>query len=400
MSKIVDLDDILEDCQRVVDVALGEAHGGLDADDILVDATFAGQDLPLHHLVEHFEHGLVVGLLGGPVLHELDSDHESLAPHVSNEPGLRLDPLEPGHQPLAHDFGPFLQFLLIDDPKILESNRAGDGVRPERAEELLAPERVRDLLGGDHCGQGVAISDALGHGHDIGGGAPLQAAPVVGAQPAEASLHLVSNADAMVLADGLIGGFEEIIRHGVDAARAHERLADEPCDPTVAGGSDTLLELTDIVGSLVRPLEVAAVFAREPDLLNALPLFSGAGPIPNVGDGDGRPVVAVAQGVKLVVPGGQPGKRHGRVVGLGARAHQEDPVEAGRAAFGQGLGVHHLGLAQVPGRGVDQLLRLLLVGGHDPGVAVARRDRGDAADQVQVAPALVVPEVLHLGLGY
>ena len=75
---------------------------------------------------------------------------------------------------------------------------------------------------------------------------------------------------------------------------------------------------------------------------------------------------------------------------LGAGVAEEDPVEV--RGFGQHPGDLGLQRDLVQVGAVDELLRLLLYGLDEGGVAVAQGVRGDAADKVQIAVAFVVEE--------
>ena len=61
-----------------------------------------------------------------------------------------------------------------------------------------------NFLGRHHCAHGEAVSDALGHGDDVGLDAVGLEAPVVGAAPPEAGLNLISHAHAAMGAHRLV----------------------------------------------------------------------------------------------------------------------------------------------------------------------------------------------------
>jgi len=90
-------------------------------------------------------------------------------------------------------------------------------------------------------------------------------------------------------------------------------------------------------------------------------------------------------------PGVGAGEFHRALPGFGAGVREEDAVEAG--ALRQPLGERGLPLVEVEVGGVDEGAALADDGFDDDRVGVAERVDANAAEQVEVAAALLVDEV-------
>ena len=105
-------------------------------------------------------------------------------------------------------------------------------------------------------------------------------------------------------------------------------------------------------------------------------------------------MIGIAQRDDVLVAGVGPGHEHGDVVGLGARIDEVADFEVARHFSGQGAPeLGDIGV-KVNGGGVLEGFVLLVRRCQDVRVAVADRDSGDAGERVEVAPALVVSDVL------
>ena len=119
------------------------------------------------------------------------------------------------------------------------------------------------------------------------------------------------------------------------------------------------------------------------------------------GDADraeGAAVVAVAQRQDLVGAAVGGGEQQRGVVGLGARGGEEDPGVGDAGQLGDPLGQLDRRLAEVERRGVQDPPGLLGDRRGDLGQRVRGHGGEDAAEEVQVAVALGVPDVPALAV--
>ena len=108
-----------------------------------------------------------------------------------------------------------------------------------------------DFGGGDHRGEGEAVSDSFGHHHDVGNDALAFESPVVGAGAAEAGLDFVGNAESAVTAHDVVGLRKVAFGEDDGAADALDGLGDEACHLAGGGELDELLDVVGVVGGLV-----------------------------------------------------------------------------------------------------------------------------------------------------
>ncbi len=109
-------------------------------------------------------------------------------------------------------------------------------------------------------------------------------------------------------------------------------------------------------------------------------------------------MVAVADRQHLVGLALGGAQQHGRVVGFGARRGEEHLGVRDAGLLGDQLGQIHHRLADVEGRGVQDLRRLRLHRGGDLGQGVGGHRGEDPAEEVQVAGALDIPDVTALAV--
>ncbi len=110
-------------------------------------------------------------------------------------------------------------------------------------------------------------------------------------------------------------------------------------------------------------------------------------------------MVAVAHREDLVGPAVRGGQQQGRVVGLGAGGGEEDPGLRDAGERGDPLGEFDHGPVQIERGGVDDPPGLLTDRLGDLGQRVGRHRGEDAAEEVEVAVALRVPDMTALAVG-
>ena len=131
--------------------------------------------------------------------------------------------------------------------------------------------------------------------------------------------------------------------------------------------------------------------ARHPRLARPAPRFAG-----ERDRARGRAVVAAVRGQHLVPPGVQARHAHRVLVRLRAAVGEEHDVEIARRALGdqaRRLAAH---VDRERGRHRAELGRLLLDRGDEPRVLVADVDVDELRAEIEVAVAVVVPEVRAL----
>ena len=115
--------------------------------------------------------------------------------------------------------------------------------------------------------------------------------------------------------------------------------------------------------------------------------------------GSGRgTMIAVSKGEKVEVAGVKAGHGHCEVIRFAARVYKVDVLQVPGHHVRQLLAVERDLLVEVDGGRVLDALELLNDGVDDLGVAVSCADRHDAREGVEVSPAPLVEQVLHLPL--
>ncbi len=109
-------------------------------------------------------------------------------------------------------------------------------------------------------------------------------------------------------------------------------------------------------------------------------------------------MVAVAQRQDLVGAAVGGGEQQGRVVGLGAGGGEEDAGVGDAGELGDPLREVDHRAVEVEGRGVQDAGGLVADGLGDLGEGVGRHGGEDAAEEVEVAVALGVPDVAALAV--
>ena len=299
---------------------------------------------------------------------------------------------------------------VLDDSLLLERLDRGDGrgtgervagvgepAGEEPAAHLL-PDRLRD----DHRAERhVAGVDPLRDGEDVRHDVPVLARePLAGA--AEAGHHLVADEQDPVPVARLADRLQVPVGRDDDPVRAHDRLEDDRGDGVRALVLEDLLQVRRAGADRARigmaggaAVGVRVEHAHDP----GDPRFRV--PAPRVARERDRPcrravVAAVAR--DDLVPARHPARELDRVlVRLGAAVREERHLQVA----GGDLGEHppqrraRLGRHRRPDRG--ELLGLLLDRRHDLRVAVADRDVDELRGEVEVALAVVVPEVPAVG---
>ena len=105
-------------------------------------------------------------------------------------------------------------------------------------------------------------------------------------------------------------------------------------------------------------------------------------------------MVGVAQRDHFVAAPVEGGQENRRFVRLGAGTGEEDLVQLLRRHFADALGQFDLGADQKEGRGVDDAVELRLDRVVDLGNGVTADDGGDAAEEVEILPAIAIVQVL------
>ena len=180
-----------------------------------------------------------------------------------------------------------------------------------------------------------------------------------------------------------------------------DRFGDETGDPARGGGLDHVLDVAgaaEIAGGIFET-EGTAVAVGVRDMADTR---GGAGAEPPgrlSGGAHGQPAaaaVAVAEGDHFGPPGMHFGEQQGHLVGLGAGVGEEAlPAVPGRKA-GQALGEFHHGLVREQGGDVLEGVHLLVDRPVHLGMAVAEADGEDPAEEIEIAVAVRVPDVLPL----
>ena len=306
-----------------------------------------------------------------------------------------------GDQPAAEDAGILLEALLLDHLEDGETGRRNERVAAERVDVEILRQRGGDLRSRHDGGQGQAVADALGHRHDLGRNTGALEAPVVVSGAGEAGLHLVGDADAAVGADDVVDLRQVVRRSHRDTAGALNGLRDEGGDLARGGVAD---QLRDILGALACDLlrragERVAIGIGVDRVVDGAAALGPGLPGVKCCQGAGRcaaAVVGVADADDVGVTGVQPGHLDRQIVRLAAAVDEIDAVELGRQLGQQGLGEARHVRMQERRRAVGQERHLLLNRRDDLRVRVAAGDGADAREQIEVAPAAVVPDVLAL----
>ncbi len=255
--------------------------------------------------------------------------------------------------------------------------RAAIGIAAESAGVHARPQARGDLGGGQHGPAGQAAAQGLRQRHHVGRDAEaLVGEPIAG--PAAAGLHFVEDQQQLVLVGQLAQAGQEAVGRNADAAFALDRL-----------DHDGRRLVVDQPGHGVQVAErgVDEAGHQRPEPLVVLRLRGGRGRAQRAA------VEAALEGDDLVALLGrvQPGELDGRLVGLGARVAEERL--AAETPLRQRLGPQALQFG-VPGVGhVDQLAQLLADGLDHRRRTMAQQIAAPAAEQVEIAVPLGVPDV-------
>ena len=249
------------------------------------------------------------------VLGELDSDHETASPDVTEDGWVAgLDLFESVQHPLAHFLG-VLDELGCELRKGGEAGGAGEGVSTEGGRvdhRVFAVDLVVDVFGIDGDAEGHdSAADGFGEGHDVGGDAFVVAGKGV-AGAAKAALDFVEDEERAVLVARLAGGLEVAVGRDDNAAFTLNGFEDD------AGGL--------VVDGIDQGVDVAVVdeldsgHEREKLLAVLLPASGGEG-------SEGFSVVATIGGDDFCSSGCAFGKLEGGFDGFGPGVAEEGELE-------------------------------------------------------------------------
>ena len=305
---------------------------------------------------------------------------------------------------------------MLDDAVFFEDVDAGDGRRTrQRVARVGEPAGVGPVLEAvghasaeHHATEGeVAGVDPFGEAHQVGFHIPLvEGEPLAAA--AEARHHFVADHHDPVAVAEPADALEVPVGWHEDAVGAHDRLDDDrrhrvgPLDHEhffeVLQGAVALLGLAGAV-------EGTAVGVRAPELHHAghARLTRPAARIAGEGDRPvGGPVVAAVVAEHLEPTGVQAGHSHRVLGGLGAAIGEEHHVEVtvfvlAASNLDDQAGGLAAGVVGVDGGDGAQAVGLFLDRRHQLGVLVADVDVDQLAGEIEVAGAVVGPEVAALG---
>ncbi len=213
-------DGLAEDPQGGGHLGLADGQGGRHPD-ARPAALEDEQAPPEGRLLDRF------GLLGRV---ELDAQHQALAAHVADQPGLRVgEPAQPGQGLLAPRGGVGDQ-AAFEQVEGGQGRRAGDRVAPEgRAVGARAPGLQDAKPGRSAPPSGIPLAMPLAESRMSGWTAPVLDRPHP-AGPAGARLDLVGDEqDPVAIADRAQARQEAVLGHDV-AALALDRLDDDRGD--------------------------------------------------------------------------------------------------------------------------------------------------------------------------
>ena len=274
----------------------------------------------------------------------------------------------------------------------------------EPAREEPVAHLIDDLAAGDHRAErDVAGVDPLRDAEDVGDDVPVLAGePLAGA--AEARHHLVEDQQDPVAVADLAHALEVAVGRQDDPVRARDGLEDDRGDRVGALVLEDLLEVrrARADGARIGMAGGAAVGVRVERAHDARhPRLDGpAARIAGQRDGAVRGAVVRAVARDDLVPAGDHAGELDRVlVGLGAAVREERDGEIARRHLGQQPA--ELGARLARHRRADraQLVGLILDRLDDLRVLVADVDVDELRREVEVALAVVVPEMPALGTG-
>ena len=227
------------------------------------------------------------------------------------------------------------------------------------------------------------------------------------AGPAEAGHDLVGDVDDAVAVAEVADAGEVAVRRDEDAGRAGDRLEDEGRDRARALERDDLLEVLErALALLLDRCRTRTATGRRTARRSARPRSAP----PSLAQRRGSPVIWIAvAGVAVVaavgrehlVPAGvQARHAHGVLDRVGAAVGEEHLVEVGGRALDDQPGALGALVVRVLRRDGREPAGLLLDRRDDLRVLVADVDVDQLRGEVEVAVAVVVPDVAALGAGH
>lgn len=232
---LVPLHNVFKVVNEVLSVLQAHAQRGLQTKHVGSGAASAQQHPSFSELLEQLVTEFFAGFLGLLVLDDFDTDHQPGTPGVSDNRAGVGDPLQLGEQVVSDILGVLGQLFPFDGLEHLHAGPA-DNVASACGVEEVEVGHFSNLLPSDHCSQGEPVADALGHGDDVRLEIVVLVAPELGADPAEASLHLVGDDQASVAADSVDDHGDVPIDEGVDASDALDGLEEHACNMARAVG--------------------------------------------------------------------------------------------------------------------------------------------------------------------
>ena len=369
-------------------------------------------DVALHSALDHQQSGLAGALddllseggVRAPAVRadHLHRQHEAAAADLADTRMAALQVEQTAAQLFAQGDPSGDQVLLFKDVQDCQGCGAGQGVAAVGTAQATGQGCVHDGGATDHPGERQAAGQALGYRHQVGLDAGLLEGEEA-AGTAEAGLDLVSDEDDTVLVAQRAQPLEEFHRCRTEAAVALYRF-DQDGGHLVRGdlggehfaqAGQGLLGVHAVEGIRVgRVIDVAGEGAEV--LLVGLG-EAGQGyaqqraAMEAAAEGDHpRPLGMGTGDLDGVLHRFGPGGQQQRLVGLPIA---DQGVEAA-GQFQVGLVGHHLetGVGDLPDLAADGL--------HHPRVIVADVEHADAADEIEVAATIHVPDFAALGAGH
>ena len=339
---------------------------------------------------------------------ELEADHRADPADVADAVELALQGEHPLKDAIADRACALEQSLLLDHVEGRERRGDRHGVAPEGAAQLAGLDLVHDLGLADHRRQREARRQGLRARHEVGLDVDVIDRPP-GAGAADPGLHLVVDPEGSDLVRVAPQRTQERRRRRNEAAFARHRLEYEGRDLGGAdGGFDPLPNLGEIRLAAAAVLAAPAVRAAQAvGVLHAVDLGrarSEAGLVRiRLAGQRQRHVRASVERVRerhdALAPGGHARDLDRVLDRFGARVGQEHPLLA-RARRDRGEALGELDVARMHAHGEAEVLEFAQLGFDgrtDARMRVPDVHRGDAGGPVEVARALGVPHVRAVG---
>ena len=341
-------------------------------------------------------------LFGLPVFDQLQRLHQAHAAHVADERVLRLQLFQLAAQVGADGVGVVEQLFFF--------NHLNRGARRHRRHRVAAEsgnshslESVGDFRFCDGSAHGRAVGHAFGGGEDVRFHVPvLDAEPLLAGAP-EAGLHLVGDEEPAEFLDDLENLLEILQRGRDEPAHALDGLGQKSGDAPGGAGPDHVFHIIGAgdfaVG--IAQFQRAAVAVGVDGVLDTHADHPAGAPGRMGGErlGDhGVAAVAVPQRHHFETAGRHPRQLHRGFIGFRSAVGEETFLEVAGGDLRQLFRQGDDGLVGVKRGGMLQAVNLRLHFGGDLLVTVPDADGEDAAEEIEVAAALGVENVLGVGV--